>query len=635
MSRLFMRKKKFKRACGVILSAALIISACDFGGTMFSKSVEAGEDAAGDVVDSDEQAESYTVTFDVDEHASISVYKTKDFSEENKVGDNQTTALTRNKETGEITNIDGQVNFIVIPDEGYNVLSVSAPTGTYKNINKFEDAGTPNGYGFTKIKCDTTITVRTIAEGEATPEPTSTPAPFTVTFDVDEHASVSVYKTKNITDENKVGDDQTEALTRDKDSGEPTGAEGQINFVVVTEEGYVVDSVSATEDTYNKIKVLTEAGVDNAYAVTKITADSVVTIRTKLASETEPTDEPIADPTAEPTKAPAPTQEPETDHYLDIDVALIQNSGSYDSLSKAYVIDDKEKGDESLAYARLPYLFENNETAKVRITGTYTGDTGFRIWIGNGPNSFSNVAEYKDANLEKGDFDLVATIKTNKAAADTITIKAFPEWAGGKGYISGLSIKTLQVCYPERGDHPDYYPTIPTLEPEETRAPEETQAPEETRAPEQTAAPTEAPGQTTTEPTKAPEIQAPTKAPEAPVQTQTPVQNVDNIGQNVSEAPAEIAAPGRVKIKSVKKVVAKKPGILVKWGKVAGASGYKIVYKLGKKSKTITVKKGSKTKYTIKNLKKGKKYIISIYAYIKTDEGTLRGKTSKAKSIKL
>ena len=63
MSRLFMRKKKFKRACGVILSAALIISACDFGGAIFSKSVEAGEDAAGedaagDVVDSDEQAES-------------------------------------------------------------------------------------------------------------------------------------------------------------------------------------------------------------------------------------------------------------------------------------------------------------------------------------------------------------------------------------------------------------------------------------------------------------------------------------------------------------------------------------------------------------------------------------------------
>ena len=72
------------------------------------------------------------------------------------------------------------------------------------------------------------------------------------------------------------------------------------------------------------------------------------------------------------------------------------------------------------------------------------------------------------------------------------------------------------------------------------------------------------------------------------------------------------------------KITKVKPGkrsLALTWAKASGATGYKIQYSLKstmKSAKTITVKGASKTKYTIKKLKKGKTYYVRIRPYKKS-----------------
>lgn len=79
-------------------------------------------------------------------------------------------------------------------------------------------------------------------------------------------------------------------------------------------------------------------------------------------------------------------------------------------------------------------------------------------------------------------------------------------------------------------------------------------------------------------------------------------------------------------VKSVKPVPAKQTSFKVKagtkkftasWKKVSGACGYKVYYSTKKSSgfKYKTVKGNSKVKYTVKNLKKGKRYYVKSRAY--------------------
>lgn len=58
-------------------------------------------------------------------------------------------------------------------------------------------------------------------------------------------------------------------------------------------------------------------------------------------------------------------------------------------------------------------------------------------------------------------------------------------------------------------------------------------------------------------------------------------------------------------------------------------------FKNKKVTKTITIKKNKTTSYTIKKLKKGKKYYVKVCSYVKVGKKQVLGKYSKVKNIKI
>ena len=103
---------------------------------------------------------------------------------------------------------------------------------------------------------------------------------YTVTFSCDGGvAGIDVYYTQDYTSASET--DVTSTVSRDADTGEPcsTGS-GQINFLVRLNDGYSISDVTATDGTYKNIKTPTDTGVDNLYRITKITADTTVTVTT-------------------------------------------------------------------------------------------------------------------------------------------------------------------------------------------------------------------------------------------------------------------------------------------------------------------------------------------------------------------
>ncbi len=108
----------------------------------------------------------------------------------------------------------------------------------------------------------------------------------------------------------------------------------------------------------------------------------------------------------------------------------------------------------------------------------------------------------------------------------------------------------------------------------------------------------------------------------------SPDQTVENISSAVP------SKPGTVSIKSAKN--SKRGAAVLTWKKVNGASGYKIQYTLdqkfvkGRKTKTI-----SRTRCTLKKLKKKKTYYFRIRAYKKTGSKNVYGAWSKVKKVKI
>ncbi len=105
---------------------------------------------------------------------------------------------------------------------------------------------------------------------------------YTVTFAGDAGVdSITVYVTQDYTGASESIGATGTTVSRSSATGEPdsTGS-GQVNFTVVLAEGYSIDSLSVTEGTYKNIKGPLDTGLANTYRVTKITADTTVTITT-------------------------------------------------------------------------------------------------------------------------------------------------------------------------------------------------------------------------------------------------------------------------------------------------------------------------------------------------------------------
>ena len=115
----------------------------------------------------------YEVTFQA-QHASVDVYYSKnDYSVPSETG--VTSAFARDSK-GEIdTSGDGQVNFRVTPESGYEIVSVTADRN-YKNLKGADDTGVEGIYRLTKVTGPVTVTITAKETGAEQPEePSYTP----------------------------------------------------------------------------------------------------------------------------------------------------------------------------------------------------------------------------------------------------------------------------------------------------------------------------------------------------------------------------------------------------------------------------------------------------------------------------
>ncbi|MBQ3285021.1 MAG: carbohydrate-binding domain-containing protein [Ruminococcus sp.] len=119
--------------------------------------------------------------------------------------------------------------------------------------------------------CDHTVDQEAIADNG-----------YTITFAGDSGVdSITVYQTQDYTGASESVSATGSAVSRSSATGEPDSTgDGQVNFTIVLKDGYALDSVSVTEGTYKNIKGPTDTGVANTYRITKVSADTTITIAT-------------------------------------------------------------------------------------------------------------------------------------------------------------------------------------------------------------------------------------------------------------------------------------------------------------------------------------------------------------------
>ena len=239
-----------------------------------------------------EPDEGFAVTFTADEGCCLDVYATQDLTGEVVLGlapGGFGTDVSHNGTTGEPDSTgDGQVNFVVEVENGYELDAVTATEGTYKNIKLVAAEGNTYTYRVTKITAATTVAVTTRKAGSGEEEDPSDA--FAVTLTADEHCEIRVYKTQTMSGEADTviaaGETGT-VYARDTQGKLDNSGNGQVNFVVVPTDGYETDEVNAT-GSYKNLKGPDETGVENGWRITKITAGDVAVVVTAKEIEADP-----------------------------------------------------------------------------------------------------------------------------------------------------------------------------------------------------------------------------------------------------------------------------------------------------------------------------------------------------------
>ena len=181
---------------------------------------------------------------------------------------------------------------------------------------------------------------------------------------------------------------------------------------------------------------------------------------------------------------------------------------------------------------------------------------------------------------------------------------------------------------PEQIADPAYSGYVPPQTDPVTQATSEEATSEETQEPTDV---TQAPTEEIVTTTKASETTvAPVDTTVAPVETtKAPVVTT----KATTKKPTAKVTVGKTKVKKfTKKKSAKKAKVKLK--KVAGASGYQIRYGIGKKLKKAKIKNVFKLKFTLKKLKKNKKYYIKARAFKNVGASKIFGAWSKLKKVK-
>ncbi|MCH5351755.1 MAG: hypothetical protein J1F39_07300 [Clostridiales bacterium] len=114
-------------------------------------------------------------------------------------------------------------------------------------------------------------------DGDPDDDPSNTDKGFTVTFECDDHVTVYVYETQDMSG---AGVKTDTAYSRDSETGEPLGdGNGQVNFKLVFDDGYELSSIDIDNaDGYNNLKGSADTDVENGYRITKITDNLTVTV---------------------------------------------------------------------------------------------------------------------------------------------------------------------------------------------------------------------------------------------------------------------------------------------------------------------------------------------------------------------
>lgn len=108
---------------------------------------------------------------------------------------------------------------------------------------------------------------------------------YKITFECDQGASVLVYETQDYT---VSGLKTNVAYSRDKLGKLLKDGEGQVNFLVNIDEGYILDEILVTPGSgYKNIKGKEDTGLDNVFRITKIGEDLTVTISTVKIADLE------------------------------------------------------------------------------------------------------------------------------------------------------------------------------------------------------------------------------------------------------------------------------------------------------------------------------------------------------------
>ena len=234
--------------------------------------------ATGEADETAVAAKGFEVTFVPDANVTVTVFATQDDLSDGENGETTNTAYSRSGDTGALTQDGtGQVSFLLTFAEGYTLDSITvANEDGYNNLKGSADTGVANGYRITKITADLTVTVTAKAESAA--EDLSNG--YAVTFALSEHISVVAYRTQDLTAAGT--QNATVAYSRDSATGALTRTDGQVNFVLVFEEGYELDGAISIEGSYKNLKdVSADTGVANAYRITKIASDLTVTVNAK------------------------------------------------------------------------------------------------------------------------------------------------------------------------------------------------------------------------------------------------------------------------------------------------------------------------------------------------------------------
>lgn len=142
---------------------------------------------------------------------------------------------------------------------------------------------------------------------------------------------------------------------------------------------------------------------------------------------------------------------PDTPEALEVDLSTVakNSSGVYNAETGKLTINDESTS--AITWVKSPVKVEPGKSVSVNVKGSYTGNSGFRIWLGDGNNSNSNVQIYavdafQDTN---GVFDetITFTVGEDKAASEYFTFKGIASWNDppGTGQLLGITIDSMTV----------------------------------------------------------------------------------------------------------------------------------------------------------------------------------------------